>query len=250
MSTRMTFHLVVACSLGLICAPDLLAQGIGSRGTTSSGVFGNRTVGSGSSIRAGSRNAFGGGGQGQGALGGTSAGSRIEQLIGGEQVGTVTGTERYIRGNRDAAAFVGSDTAETSFVGALSGGSNQIRSALGNFGFLNRNRPDVNNEQRNNRSVNIRTTLSVAFQYPELSENAVQTNAQKHLNIPALSRLGSIEVEMLDRTATLRGSVATSGDRELAVRLAQLEPGISQVVDQLTVIETDSETESPSDSRR
>ena len=54
---------------------DVWAQ----RGSTSTGVFGSRSVGG--SINSQGGSAFGSG-QGRGALEGTSAGSRIDQLVG------------------------------------------------------------------------------------------------------------------------------------------------------------------------
>ena len=48
-----------------------------------------------------------------------------------------------------------------------------------------------------------------------------------------------VEVTILNRTATLRGVVATAADRDLTVRLVLLEAGISRVKNELTVASSD-----------
>ena len=92
-----------------------MATPIWAQGTTSSGLFGSRTVG-GSSISPGSRNAFGSGS-------GSSFGATGMGVGQQSNTGQITGAERFVRGNRTAGQFVGTDTADTSFVGALSSGT-------------------------------------------------------------------------------------------------------------------------------
>ena len=55
-----------------------------------------------------------------------------------------------------------------------------------------------------------------------------------------------VEVTISNRTATLRGVVATANGRDLAVRLVLLEPGISRVKNELTVASSDEQPDSTS----
>ena len=52
-----------------------------------------------------------------------------------------------------------------------------------------------------------------------------------------IQRLGPLTIDLQQRTATLRGEVATVNDRELARALVELEPGVSSVVNQIRVAE-------------
>ena len=242
MRSQLIYCLVLA-GVGVL-ATDVSAQ----RGSTSTGTFGSRTVGGGGGLSAGSGNAFGsGGGQGD-ALQGTTAGNRLEQLIGGEQVGGVQGNERFVRGNRQAGQFVGGSTADA-FVGSMTGSANGFNA--GNFaaGLGQRNNRNNTNQNRNNsqRKINVRTQLSIGFRYPKLRTSVIQMKTRTLMNSKSIARLGPIEVDVVDRTARLRGVVANEADRELAVRLVRLEPGISKVEDELVVDASVSDEVSPSD---
>jgi osmotically-inducible protein OsmY len=53
-------------------------------------------------------------------------------------------------------------------------------------------------------------------------------------NLVGRNGLRPIEVTLQGRTAVLRGGVATPHNRDLAARLALLEPGVDQVQNELT----------------
>ena len=84
---------------------------------TTGSAWGQSSRNIGGTISGGNRTAFGGGSSGgaSGANGGTgvqgTAGSRINQIA---SAGQITGSERYVRDNRTAGQFVGSDQSDSS----------------------------------------------------------------------------------------------------------------------------------------
>ena len=246
-------------------AAVMLSQSVASaQGISSSGLFGSRNVGSGG-IQAGSRSTFGGGNT---PLNG-APGSRIEQISTSTDL---TGSERFLRGSRTAADFVGADVADTAFIGALpasptgstgnfsSGGLGTGGLGTGGFGGTgfgsggfggNRNNGTSRNQTNlnsSNRQINFQTKLQIGFEHPTISRPTIRTNLESRLNSVRLRRVTPLTVEMNGQTAILRGQVARESDRVVAVRIAKLEPGIESVIDQLTVGTTvsDASKRSPS----
>lgn len=221
---------------------DVWAQ----RGSTSTGVFGSRSVGG--SINSQGGSAFGSG-QGRGALEGTSAGSRIDQLVGSAGEGSgLDGSERFVRGNRQAGQFVGNGT-QDAFVGALTGAAlNGFNTGIGQRIAPQRDGRDLNDNSQ--RRVNVRTQLSIGFRYSRPQPSIIEAKNRKLLNSSALGRLGQIEMTLEDQTARLTGTVASEADRELAARLVRLSPGVSQVENLLEVDDSATDGVSPSDQRR
>ena len=246
-------------------AAVMLSQSVASaQGISSSGLFGSRNVGS-RGIQAGSRSTFGGGNT---PLNG-APGSRIEQISTSTDL---TGSERFLRGSRTAADFVGADVADTAFIGALpasptgstgnfsSGGLGTGGLGTGGFGGTgfgsggfggNRNNGTSRNQTNlnsSNRQINFQTKLQIGFEHPTISRPTIRTNLESRLNSVRLRRVTPLTVEMNGQTAILRGQVARESDRVVAVRIAKLEPGIESVIDQLTVGTTvsDASKRSPS----
>ena len=94
-----------------------------------------------------------------------------------------------------------------------------------------------------NRTVNLQTQMTIGFQYASLPETQVRNTVERRLNSSSrIQKRGSLQLEVEDRIATLRGVVATEEDRELAVRMARLEPGISEVLDELSVASSEDST--------
>ena len=54
-------------------------------------------------------------------------------------------------------------------------------------------------------------------------------------NVKRIQFRGPMQISIAQRTATLRGAVASEYDRMLAEQLIRLEPGIRQVQNELTV---------------
>ena len=88
--------------------------------------------------------------------------------------------------------------------------------------------------------------MTIGFEWPSLSVNVVSARFEKRLSsIPRLKILTPVKVTMEQETAILRGTVARERDRDLIARLALLEPGISNVRNELIVAPEDSTSDRP-----
>ena len=203
------------------------SMGATSGGGSSSGTFGSRTTGSG--VSSGSRS-FSGSGGGANAANMDPAGAGA---------GQITGNERFMRGNRQAGQFVGSDSGDAaSFIGALTGGQNGgglFGGLTGLTGGNNRRNNQANNGRNNNSTKKtMPVRVQVAFTHAALASGKVSAVLTRRLaRVPTLSGLG---LDLTGRTAVLRGLVATDHDRDLAEQLVRLEPGISVVQNDLLVV--------------
>jgi len=187
-------------------------------------MFGSRNVGNGS-ISAGQRTF-----NGSQSQGGTD---------GGTAVGSLDGSERFLRGNRQGQ-FVGSDQGDTGFVGGATagmngmGGMNNLRSMQNFQQGRNQNRNRNQNQQARNRQV--RTSLSLGFKPPgNVSSQATQRISGILKRSQHFEAVTPLAVEMRGRTAVLTGTVTSEADRDLVERVVLLEPGISQVQNDLMV---------------
>ena len=80
--------------------------------------------------------------------------------------------------------------------------------------------------------------LQVGFTYTEPPTRQRALDIEKRLaNTPNLGLLGPVEVTIQGETATLTGLVASPRDRTLAGLLLTLEPGISEVRNDLAVVQ-------------
>jgi hypothetical protein len=297
---RITFPSVLVPVLVSVLVLVATAPSLWAQSSTSSGLFGSRSVGG--PISGGGRNAFGSDGMGMGM------GADLGQM---GNAGQIAGSERFLRDNRTAGQFVGADNNDSSFVGALSTNGNGMSSGMmgrnmssglgggssfgagsglgGGFGGLggsygglgglggglgggfggmgngfgmgtggmrNNQRAgqfgrngnmNMNMNANRNRAINVRTTLSVGFRYQQTPSAQVQTKLAERLNGQRLGRLESLQVDLQEGVATLRGRVATQDDRDLARRIARMEPGVERVVDELTVDPSNQDVSSPSD---
>lgn len=217
-------------------ASDAAAQ---QRATNSSASA--RSGGASGSSMFGSGSARGNASRGAGMQGGASSaiGNNGQMQLGnGAQT---SGSERFMRGNRQSGNFVGSDVSEvTQLFSNLTAGRAGSDGA-GNFGPQQRGgQGDFNNQQNQSNSTIIPHRLVVNFRYQPPRISLPAANSQGGITIRGLSRVqsrGPVAVELQDRTAILRGVVGTSHDRELAEQLALLEPGVSRVRNELTVAE-------------
>lgn len=215
----------VVAVLAIVLERPAQAQfGASGSGGTSSGLFGSRSQGSGISS----------GRTSSGATGGDS-----------ENAGAVTGSERYVRGNRDAGTFVGADTSDTTAIGGTQqnagGGRNAMQSMFGGQGGFAQFARDAgfNPDQGgggNASRTQLRIPIKLGFKPAPTDMAVVQTTFQSRLGkLPGLKRLGPISVEMQGNTAILRGVVASEEDRLLAEELALMEPAIADVNNELIV---------------
>lgn len=219
----MRIALLTACCL-FVLADGAWAQFSSSGGTQSS--FGSRSLGS--SLSAGSRTL----GRGTGTGGGQGVAGATQQ---GDTAGQLTGSERYLRQNRQGQ-FVGSDSGDVanffSALGSQGGlrGNSGLRAQGGNRGNAN-----SNNNQSNSRYFPVRRVVSFDYTVPAAAIS--QQLGRRYDSLPGIANLGEIEVTIQGRIAILRGTVATEHDREAAARVALLEAGISAVQNELQVAE-------------
>jgi hypothetical protein len=157
-----------------------------------------------------------------------------------EGVGTLDLNARYVRGNRETADFVGADSGdEAGFVGARhTEPVEEVRTAVEGL-QIERGAPDANRTQllpTRRRAVMYRPRLRVGFQVERPAAETVNSNLVDRLEVSlAPVAAGRIEVSMEGATAILRGEVPSHRQRRLARLLLLLEPGISEVENELTV---------------
>lgn len=152
------------------------------------------------------------------------------------EVGTVTGSERYVRGNRSANDFVGTSSRDLAgFVGMQqSAASSRVLPPV------TPSRPittrDANETARIPRSPIYDPHLTLSFPYKNPADQARATALSRRLQVCLANRVsGQIEVSLEGRTATLQGMVASESDRALVQRMLLFEPGVSQVRNELVV---------------
>lgn len=198
-------------------------------GSSSSGLFGSRSLGQGTSSRSGS--SFGG----SGASGGTTGtpGNAVQQAQ--ADAGQVTGSERFIRDNRAAGAFVGADTADTSQFNAQTQGS-AIASGLEQFARSAEQRDFQNQNGNSSSRTPLRPRLVLGFASTrDVSHDIRIRLSQRLAKLPQLEILDNVDVAIVGRTAVLRGQVATDYDRQMIAQIASLEPGVAAVQNDLVV---------------
>lgn len=236
--------ILLASALTVCQVAESQAQG---RGGQQGGLFGSRNMGGGG-LQAGSR-----------SFSGANQQSSLQSL--GDSAGLLSGNERFIRDNRQAGQVVGAANSGD-FVGATGSGG-QMRGMGGMSGMMGMNRMGMgmqgmgmnrmgmmggmgmqgmqrgmNNRfnQGNSQAQPIRTTVEVGFSVPAANSSAASQRLTTLLQrSPQIANLSPIEVEMSGRTAILRGTVASAAERDLAQRVVLLEPGVSQVKNELVV---------------
>lgn len=176
-------------------------------------------------------------------------------------IGEVSGSERFIRGNRDRNDFVGTDSAEVrEFVGAQSdvaaGQTTAAAAAVKVEAVTNANQALKATASRTPTRGLYSPRLSVGFQHPSLASQEVSSNLTQQLSASlagrleamfARNRIPSIEVSLEGGKATLRGTVASEHERTLAGLLALFEPGIAAVENQLEVRRPGAPRQAPPD---
>jgi len=159
----------------------------------------------------------------------------------GETPGTaIKGDERFVRGNRRAGDFVGADSGDqTGFVGSEQA-STTGRAVSAVSGLRVETGPDADSTQPTTIQERVGMyppRLAVDFSFVRPTIPRLNSNLQHQLiaSLESRFRASRIEVSVEDRTATLRGEVASTRDRTLARLLALFEPGIDVVQNELTV---------------
>lgn len=190
----------------------------------------------------------------EGSFIGAGNGSHPRSKI-GENVSSVNS---QFTGNGAASGLSGLSSGLNSFgstlgaAGGLGGlssgfGSSLGRGGFGSFGQNSSNRNGLNSgaqgfggAQQNNfgnnnaRTIRVRTVVGPSLARP--SPNRVSTHLEALLpKIPSITLTSAITVRMAGQMCVIEGSVGSQRDRELIERLAQLEPGIGAVQNDLTV---------------
>ena len=150
--------------------------------------------------------------------------------------GALTGSERFIRGNRRVTDYIGTDTGDRrNFVGVTQ--ARQPRTPPAAATVLEPKLPEVNRAPTESTSSN-RPYPPRLVLAPDLSgptPRAVVSAVEEHLLKSPIRWLSPLEVSLKGRTAVLRGEVGSVRDRELAEALARFEPGVSDIQNDLRV---------------
>ncbi len=217
-----SWFVIATFGLSLAISSTALGQGFGT-GSSGTGAFGSRSFGSGITGRAG-----GGGG---------SPGSQVEQFQ--ADAGTVTGSERFIQANRDATSFVGADRGELAGTssrqpGANAGAAQSVQRLLS--GLAPQQDPNLTQANTNQGRRQLRVQVRIGFPRDPLRPPLVVSQFENRLNrIPQINGGGPIRASLFNSTIVLQGTVDSNYARDLAERIARLEPGVYQVQNDLTV---------------
>lgn len=173
--------------------------------------------------------------------GSTGAGQGEQGNFGVGTAGQVDTNARYMRDNRQGN-FVGSDSSDTSFVGAATSGdtgrsNRNIRRGGGGAANVNQGRG------RGRQQNEVRIVLQLGFTppkpgsfAPQRAPKAVAAKLADRMNRSSwIQNRSQMEVTIDEGVATLQGVVSTEHDRVLAERLAMLEGGIRKVENLLKV---------------
>ena len=198
----------------------------------------------------------------------TAGGSSALRGLGGQEELELEKLEGAVRlfspdqfrvGSRKVGQFVGSSLFDPSlFVGAATSGR---QSAAGSSRGLSPQRGGTQGNTRGGMGSNrfppgmgepglggpggpggrsgptqVRAAMRMAFQAPQIDASQINAALVQRLQRSDHVQIRlPVEVTVEGRTVTLRGQVATAYDRILAERFVRLEPGISQVANELVV---------------
>ena len=155
----------------------------------------------------------------------------------GASAGIVQGSERFVRGSRTGNQFVGADAGDVSnFVGQVNAGHQTADVPPAIAAPARRNLAPMINRPIQKRPANslLEPQLQIAFATgPETTAGRVE-KAVTAIETVLSSHFGNlISVSVADQTATLRGVVPDAESVRLAELITLMEPGISQVENQL-----------------
>lgn len=159
-----------------------------------------------------------------------------------EDVGAITGDERFLRDARDADSFVGASR-EGGFVGGTSAVDQvEIRSAVEGDLVREAIDPAINRMRTLPQlptgmyAPRLRLGFTPTTPPAPAMEAAMADRLTKSTTIRSWAPL---EVSLAGRTATLHGTVGSEHERRLAGLMLLFEPGISKVENQLAVAPSD-----------
>lgn len=176
------------------------------------------------------------------SLGSASMGTRYGANA--STAGTLQGTERFLRSNRQGAGFIGVDMRDRRrFIGvrpATATGTRPVSPSV----QIERALPQGQAAAPARRRAGMyEPPLEIGFDYAGPMRQEVSVALAQHLrSSPALDPANRIEVLVEGTTATLRGEVASERDRALAEQLALFEPGVYAVRNELRIRAPGAET--------
>lgn len=242
----------IAIALCVVLGTQQTASAQGTFGNVSANnrSFSNNTS-YGSTNNFGGTSVAGGGGSAVGDLGGreldlTQPGSATTDR-------TLFSKDQFEVGNRQVGQFVGTSLFDPRmFVGAATGGATSGASSLGGRTLQGRSMPGTAGRgtgapglggEGRRAATSIRTTARLAFEAPGIDPGRINASLVRRLRQPGQMQLRlPVNVTVDGRTATLRGQVATEYDRIVAERFVRMEPGISQVANELVVAQRSTDT--------
>lgn len=217
---------VTICSLPAVAAAQ----------TSSAGLFGGtRTVGGATGTTAGQRTNLG---SQLGGAGGTIAGAT---QLDAADTGSITGNERFTREGA-AGQFVGADTADLASVLGTAVDTQVQQLRLNN---LDQNAQDVNTG--GDQATIYRIRYQLGFRAPIIPQASIMQRLGRPFDSSRFldeTSGHSINARIEGSQVVLEGQVATVAEKNLAKRMALLEPGVWQVDDSRLVV-TGSADEDP-----
>ena len=234
---RLPWIVAAASLISLLAANQTFGQ------TTSNGLFGSNTVGGSTATRtptASSSARSSTGTSAGGTTGGTSGagGTGTQNVAQTAQQNMVSNAAQPTQ----QRGFVGADSSNTVNFLSLQAANGQTGArATGNNGMSQLNNlfsqglQQLNQQTQRAARPQIRVPLRSSFQPQPLSVAQVRRIEENINKLPAIRFIGPARLEMQDRTAVLRGVVASEDDRRLAENLAKMEPEVLAVRNELTV---------------
>jgi hypothetical protein len=225
-----------------------------ARGSTTQGMFGTSQVGNPAGASAS--------GTGSGMTMGQGSTNSSAQVPGntsssmGNSLGLGANMQNFTPGG--ATGFVGANSQSATNLMSRAGTQGAVQAGRVNFGSLtnlmNQSRQNQFNQQQAQKAARtasqpqgqFRVPLRVGFQMANSSSMGTGAAiSQRMVKMPGLSQAGRITASLEGQTAVLRGTVPSEGDRQLAEALAQLEPGVITVRNELVVGSTPSQPAEP-----
>lgn len=179
-------------------------------------TFGNGSISSGSSSASGNF--------------GTSSSSGTAGTAGTANGGTSMMSQNALNPFGAATGTTGSAT------GGL-GSRSSSRSSFGQFGAFNSmlGNQAFQNGFGQNSTPRLPTKLAIKFEHPAIPVAVVNSDVSRRVS--KVAKFPNVTVTVEGRVATVTGSVASEDDLELVDRFVSLEPGVSEVENQVVVLE-------------
>lgn len=159
--------------------------------------------------------------------------------------GSITGSERFLRENQDVGQIVGGGTEGVGNIRGSAEAATGGQAGRAGTSQLGRGRNNLNNLMNQfNQNMGRQTTrqlsripFEIGFEAPPAAPSGeVTLRIQNRLTRIAQARkMGQVSLAMEGQVAVIRGQVANESDRDLVARMVLLEPGISDVRNEIAI---------------